>query len=221
MFSADRLGNVANAAVTGGIVCAWYAVPDHLPRRGERVPAKIGLLLGGLALSAVLNRTSDGPEVHDDVAEHGPGRHDEVAARDGDAGGVRDSAPADTFAVGNGTTVPDTHEETATSGPAAEDAPTSGLAGALGRLSPAAVVGVVGGVVALTTVATVLQERLLHRLGERLGRRGVSSPHTKVGLALGAVAALGTAVRPAGEGPTGSPPDTPNPSTRDPRHRSD
>ncbi|MGC5616083.1 hypothetical protein [Georgenia sp. Z1491] len=211
MFSADRLRNVANAAVTGVIVCAWYALPDHLPRRGERVPAKIGLLLGGLALSAVLNRSSDGPEVHDEVAERGSGRHEDVTERDEDAGGVREGAAAVTFAVGNGTTVPDTREDTATSGPAADDAPTSGLAGALGRLSPAAVVGVVGGVLALTTVATVMQERLLHRLGERLGRRGVSSPHTKVGLALGAVAALSTAVRPAGEGPIPSTPDTSEP----------
>ena len=52
--------------------------------------------------------------------------------------------------------------------------------------------GILAGVLVLGTLtaATVAGERLIHKTGERLAKRGVSRPHTKIGAVLGAVVAI-------------------------------
>lgn len=58
------------------------------------------------------------------------------------------------------------------------------------RLGTGAQLGISAAVVALLVGGSVVQERLIFRIGERLGRRGVSHPHTRIGLVLGALVAL-------------------------------
>ncbi|MGO1510947.1 MAG: hypothetical protein ACTHW4_10295, partial [Actinomycetales bacterium] len=99
-----------------------------------------------------------------------------------------------------------------------EEGRSSRIEAALARLSPAAAIGLVGGIVVLATAGTVAQERLLHRLGERLARRGVSYPHTHVGLALGAVVAVSSVAGAAGSGHVGGGSGRAGRTRRDLRH---
>lgn len=179
MPSTSRRGHLAGAAITGLVAAAWYAMPDHLPRRSQRFPAKIALLAGGGAIYAWL-APGGAREDREDGTVPLPGR--------------TDTPPDDERAT------TDEEQEVATR-----------LGATLGRLSPRGVAGIVVGGLSLTAATAVLQERLIHRFGERLGRRGVTLPHTRIGLVLGAVAALSGASTPERAARPG----------RDARHRGD
>lgn len=58
------------------------------------------------------------------------------------------------------------------------------------RLGTGTHLGIMAAALAVSVGGTIVAERLIHRTGERLARRGVSRPHTRIGLALGALVAL-------------------------------
>lgn len=58
------------------------------------------------------------------------------------------------------------------------------------RLGTGTQAGIAAAVVTSLVGGSVVQERLIFRIGERLARRGVSHPHTRIGLTLGALVAL-------------------------------
>ena len=199
----ERLGAVADAALNGAVVCVWYAMPDHLPGRGRRAAAKTFLLLVGALPSIRLTRRDDGPQFHvgQGAPPVGTARRGKPTAHEERTPGSDEEVTSADDGAGTG-----------------EEGRSSRIEAALARLSPAAAIGLVGGIVVLATAGTVAQERLLHRLGERLARRGVSYPHTHVGLALGAVVAVSSVAGAAGSGHVGGGSGRAGRTRRDLRH---
>ena len=73
-------------------------------------------------------------------------------------------------------------------GPA--EPPGSDRPGVVGVVGAVGFLGLVTGAVVGSVTLSVAFERAVHRAGQRAGRRGTSWPHTRIGVALGVVAAL-------------------------------
>ncbi|MGW8568287.1 hypothetical protein [Isoptericola sp. NPDC055881] len=165
--------------ITGLTTLAWYAVPDVVGPRWARALTKAGVLAAGVALG---------------VAATDEGRSALVGAREvrdelrglrelGDGDGVDETDPA--RAVRDDNVLLDE----------ADGAPDLGDADPLPALT--VVAGVAAGAVAVVAAVAVAGEKWAYRRGERWRARGLRLPHTRVGLLLGAAAAVATAVDPS------------------------
>lgn len=158
MPSAQNRRTLAHAIVASAASCAWYSIPDHLQRRGPRAWATAAVLAASAA--ATVRIGTEDPPVPEPERDEAP--------RGGEAFPGR---PEGSPAGQDGASDPD---EVRTAKVAGTAKVADAAAIVVGALGPA-------------TATMVAQERLLHGLGERLGRRGVSHPHTRVGLVLGGV----------------------------------
>ncbi len=167
-------------AIAGLATVAWYAVPDVVRPRWARALAKTVVATAGAVLTVTL--TTEGREAREGVrslrdAVRAPGDAGDLvaAASTGTAGGPG-AELADGAAREDNTYAPD------------RDEPTPVPPGVVAA-------GAVGGVALATTLA-VAGEKWVYRRGERLRARGVRLPHTRVGLALGALAVALAAAEP-------------------------
>lgn len=162
-------------AVYGLMTAAWYAVPDLVERRGTRALLKTAC---GVAGAAVLLRTGEGRQAIDGVRK----------VRDA----MRETSSTD---VADRTAGP--WERASDDGP---DNPLHGLTPV--AIAPGGKVAIaVGAAVVLgaTTAFAVVGEKGAYRWGERMRARGVRAPHLRVGLVLGAAAAVLGGLLPAPE----------------------
>ncbi|MFF2622807.1 hypothetical protein [Oerskovia jenensis] len=153
-------------AAYGLMTAAWYTVPDLVQRRGTRALLKTAC---GVVGAAVLLRTSEGRQAIDGVRK----------VRDA----MRETEGTDLTA---GTSAP--WEQ------ASDDVPDNTLHDLTPvEIAPGAKVAIAVGAVAVvgaTTVIAVVGEKGAYRWGERMRSRGVRAPHLRVGLVLGAAAAV-------------------------------
>ncbi|QJW38638.1 peptidase S9 [Cellulosimicrobium protaetiae] len=158
---------------------AWYAVPDVVRPRWGRALAKTAVGAAGVAL--MLTATAEGREARDGVRS----LRDAVREVGTPSPDAPVDVPPDDVALGDGPD--DVVREDNTYVPDHDDV----------TLAPPAVLaaGAVGGVALATTLA-VAGEKWAYRRGERLRARGVRLPHTRVGLALGALAVALAAAEP-------------------------
>lgn len=153
-------GAAVEALVTGAVTVLWYAMPDVVRSRAVRASLKAGLLAAGGAYAW--------RQVRADVDE---------------AAGASDASPGP---------LSDELEQVRalTARPPVLDADVLGLDDAAptarARWFPVVALGAVAGVVG----GTVAVERAIHRFGERLGQRGVTAPHTRIGAVAGAASVL-------------------------------
>jgi len=155
-------------AIAGLSTVAWYAVPDVVRPRWARGLAKA--TVGTACLALTLMSTRDGQDAREGVRS---ARDAVRAAAEGAAGGVATEGGAGAEAPG-GVGEDNTY---------APDRPDEPLPGPRGLLAA----GALGGT-ALAVTLVVAGEKWLYRRGERLRARGARLPHTRVGLAMGAVA---------------------------------
>ena len=161
------------SSATGVIACIWYSLPDYVPSKRRRTLIKAVLLVPAGVYGARLGREgiADGSE----DAQHGsvvPGLP---------CDNVRGDQPAQSQ--------PARHRG---SHPAAQaDAWWD-------RVPPGAQLGIVVGMITVLTAGSIAAERAIYRIGEELARRGVSRPHTKLGLVLGALVPLVAVARTIG-----------------------
>ncbi|WP_454041719.1 hypothetical protein [Cellulosimicrobium sp. Marseille-Q8652] len=154
-------------AIAGSMTLAWYAVPDLVRPRWTRALLKTAVGVAGAVLTVA--STADGREAREAVRT------------------LR-------------STVKGLDETSDTAGPGAPGASPAGDAGREDNAYVADVgssrsavppgvlaLGAVGGVAA-SVALVVAAERWVYRRGEALRARGVRLPHTRVGLAMGAVA---------------------------------
>lgn len=153
-------------AVYGLMTAAWYAVPDLVERRGTRALLKTAC---GVAGAAVLLRTGEGRQAIDSV------RKVRDALRDTEGTEVAAGTTALWEQAPDG--VPDNTPHSLT--------PVEITPG--GKVTIAVGAAVVLGA---TTVLAVVGEKGAYRWGERMRARGVRAPHLRVGLVLGAAAAV-------------------------------
>ncbi|MFD6164503.1 hypothetical protein ACFWFR_04900 [Oerskovia sp. NPDC060287] len=162
-----------SAAVYGLVTAAWYTVPDLVERRSTRALLKTVCGVSGIAL---LLRTEDGRDALEGVRR----------LRDAIREPGHDGALAGTSASVAGATAPGE----ADSG----DVPDNTLHGLTPvEITPAGKAAVATGavvVLGVTTALAVVGEKVAYRWGERLRARGVRAPHARVGLVLGAAAAV-------------------------------
>lgn len=162
-----------SAAVYGLVTAAWYTVPDLVERRSTRALLKTVCGVSGIAL---LLRTEDGRDALEGVRR----------LRDAMREPEHDDALAGTSASVAGATAPGE----ADSG----DVPDNTLHGLTPvEITPAGKAAVATGavvVLGVTTALAVVGEKVAYRWGERLRARGVRAPHARVGLVLGAAAAV-------------------------------
>ena len=163
-------------AIAGVSTLAWYAVPDVVRPRWARGLAKA--TVGTACLALTLTSTRDGQDAREGVRSV---RDAVRAAAEGTAG---DEAAGDGVEAGS----PGGVREDNAYAPAHGDEPLPVPPGVL-------VAGALGGT-ALAVTLVVAGEKWLYRRGERLRARGVRLPHTRVGLAMGVVAAALAAVEP-------------------------
>lgn len=175
--------DVRSAVVTGVTTALWYAVPDVVGPRWGRALAKSAVAAAGLGVG--LAATAEGRAAREGLRAAGdlvdgaadgpagePGRDGE--RRDESAGG-RDDEPG----AGTG---PDEADD--------QGAPVDP------RLAAAALAVGLGAAAALA----VAGEKWTYRLGERWRARGRALPHTRVGLAMGVLAAGLTLLEPRAVG---------------------
>lgn len=172
-----------SAAVYGLVTAAWYTVPDLVERRSPRALLKTVCGVSGVAL---LLRTEDGREAVEGVrwlrdATREPGRDDDVLA--GAPASVRGAAASSEADSGD---VPDNTLHGLTP---VEITPAGKAAVATGAVV----------VLGVTTALAVVGEKVAYRWGERMRVRGVRAPHVRVGLVLGAAAAILGGLAPAPE----------------------
>ncbi|MFJ4109191.1 hypothetical protein [Oerskovia enterophila] len=171
-----------SAAVYGLVTAAWYTVPDLVERRSTRALLKTVCGVSGIAL---LLRTEEGRQalegvrrLRDTVRE--PGRDD-----------ARVGGPVSVV----GTAVPSVADSS--------DVPDKALHGLTPvEITPAGRTAVATGavvVLGVTTALAVVGEKVAYRWGERLRARGVRAPHARVGLVLGAAAAILGGLAPASD----------------------
>ncbi len=178
-----RTFDARSAAVYGLVTAAWYTVPDLVERRSARALLKTACGVSGIAL---LMCTEDGRQafegirrLRETVRETG---HDDHVLADGRASGPATAFPGE---AGQG------------------DVPGDTLHGLTPvKITPAGrTVVATGAVVVLgvTTALGVVGEKMAYRWGERMRARGVRAPHARVGLVLGAAAAILGGLAPADE----------------------
>ncbi|MFE5294710.1 hypothetical protein ACFQ8T_21240 [Isoptericola sp. NPDC056618] len=196
--AARRRVDARSVAITGLTTLAWYAVPDVVGPRWARALTKAGVLAGGLGLGMAL--TAEGRSAVDGVRE----ARDEVrdlrdlarrmeASPEGDDGDVDDAdlGDADPDAGLGGAGVDDADlEDNVLLGDAE-------LADADPLPDPAVAGAAAAGAVALAVAVAVAGEKWAYRRGERWRTQGRRLPHTRVGLILGALAAVATALDPS------------------------
>jgi hypothetical protein len=170
-----RSADPRTVAIAGLMTVAWYAVPDVVRPRWARALAKTAVGTAGVVLT--LTSTAEGIEAREGV------RALRDAARDAGASGADPDASPDRPAD----EAPDAVREDNTYVPDHDEATPVPPAVAVG--------GAVAGVVLATTLV-VAGEKWVYRRGERLRARGVRLPHTRVGLALGALAVALAAAEP-------------------------
>ncbi|MBD7981777.1 hypothetical protein [Oerskovia merdavium] len=171
-----------SAAVYGLVTAAWYTVPDLVERRSTRALLKTVCGVSGIAL---LLRTGDGREALEGVrrlrdAMREPGHDDALAGTSASVAGATAPCEADSGDVPDNTLHGLTPVEITPAGKAA--------------VATGAVV-----VLGVTTALAVVGEKVAYRWGERLRARGVRAPHARVGLVLGAAAAVLGGLAPASE----------------------
>ncbi|MFB8227469.1 hypothetical protein [Cellulosimicrobium sp. NPDC055967] len=176
-----RSADPRTVAIAGLATVAWYAVPDVVRPRWARALAKTAVATAGAVLT--VTSTTEGREaregarsLRDAVRAAGAVADDLDAAPSAGTGSTRGSDPADPTAREDNRYAPD------------RDEPTPVPPGVVAA-------GAVGGVALATTLA-VAGEKWVYRRGERLRARGVRLPHTRVGLALGALAVALAAAEP-------------------------
>ncbi|MCC2308103.1 hypothetical protein [Cellulomonas chengniuliangii] len=184
----QRWGAVADAAAVGVFGVLWYGMPDVVRTRRARVPVKAALV-AGYAAYAWGRRDVPGD---DPVAR--------VAAADGQQGGEPADAPRPPASTGS-TTGLSVVASAIAAGPAVSPADLGLPVDADGRFAPRqGRAGRIGLAVAVAGLS-VLFESALHRGAIHLGRRGVRSPHTRVGVVMGLASAASTyAVDAIGQG---------------------
>lgn len=187
--AARRRVDARSVAITGLTTLAWYAVPDVAGPRWARALAKAGVLAGGLGLGMAL--TAEGRSAVDGVREARDEVRDlrDLARRveappegdDGDLGdaglddaGVADADLEDNVLLGDAELAD------------ADPLPDPAVAGAAAAAA-----------VALAVTVAVAGEKWAYRRGERWRAQGRRLPHTRVGLVLGALAAVATALDPS------------------------
>lgn len=166
-----RVADPRTVAIAGLSTVAWYAVPDVVRPRWARALAKTAVATAAVVLT--FTSTTEGTEAREGL------RSLRDAAREADADGA-DATPGTTTADG----APREDNTWAT----ADDDTTPVPAGV-------AVAGTAAGL-ALATTLVVVGEKWVYRRGERLRDRGVRLPHTRVGLAVGALAVALAAAEP-------------------------
>lgn len=182
MAEARPTGTAAgNAAVWGGGTFAWYAMSDVVPSRGLRAVLKTGIVAATGAWGWVQLQRE---HAHDHEA------HDDAAPLDGDA--VLDSRDGTDTSGGPDTTA---RIRALTSTAPVLDGARVGLRpeDLLGSL-PWSRVALAVALTAASIAGTVATERAIHRYGDRLGARGVTAPHTRIGLAAGLLAVASSLV---------------------------
>lgn len=177
--AALRRVDARSVAITGLTTLAWYAVPDLVRPRWARALAKAGVLAGGVGLGVAL--TAEGRSAVDGMREV----RDELRdLRDAD-----ESAAQDGEGAAQGTERGDRDDNVLAADVALDDAD---------RLPDPAVAGTVAaGALALAVTIAVAGEKWAYRRGERWRAQGRRLPHTRVGLILGALAAVATALDPS------------------------
>jgi hypothetical protein len=163
-------------AIAGLSTLAWYAVPDVVRPRWARGLAKA--TVGTACLALTMTSTRDGQDAREGVRSV---RDAVRASAEGAAGDARAEDGVDAEAPGG-------VREDNTYAPDRGDQPLPAPPGVL-------VAGALGGL-ALAVTLVVAGEKWVYRRGERLRSRGARLPHTRVGLAMGAVAAALAAVEP-------------------------
>lgn len=177
--AARRRVDARSVAITGLTTLAWYAVPDVVGPRWARALAKAGVLAGGVGLGMAL--TAEGRSAVDGMREV----RDELRdLRDAD-----ESAAQDGEDVAPGAERGDRDDNVLAADVALDDAD---------RLPGPAVAGTVAaGALTLAVTIAVAGEKWAYRRGERWRAQGRRLPHTRVGLILGALAAVATALDPS------------------------
>lgn len=167
-----RSADPRTVAIAGLMTVAWYAVPDVVRPRWARALAKTAVGTAGVVLT--LTSTTEGIEAREGVRSLRDAARD--AGPDGtEPGDAPADHPADPVREDNAY-VPDHDEAT--------------------PVTPAVVAGGAVAGVALATTLVVAGEKWVYGRGERLRARGVRLPHTRVGLALGALAVALAAAEP-------------------------
>lgn len=159
------------SGVAGVVACIWYALPDYVLSKRRRALVKTVLLASAGLYGAWMGRKMP---IEDS----------------GDAGGsqVAPGLPGESLrgyaAPAQGQAAPDRTRQ--------PDARTDAW---WLRLRPGTQLVVVAGAITVLTAGSIAAERTIYGVGERLARRGVSRPHTRVGLVLGALAPLAAVAR--------------------------
>ena len=179
--AARRRVDARSVAITGLTTLAWYAVPDVVRPRWARALAKAGVLAGGVGLGVAL--TAEGRSAVDGMREV----RDELRdLRDADESAAQDGEVASPGAERGDR---DRDDNVLAADVALDDAD---------RLPDPAVAGTVAaGALALAVTIAVAGEKWAYRRGERWRAQGRRLPHTRVGLILGALAAVATALDPS------------------------
>jgi|GEM_PF-1454766 len=167
----------ATLTIAGGATLAWYAVPDLVRPRWARALLKTAVATAGAVLT--VTSTREGLEARKAVRS----LRDEVrAAADGaDAAGGTTTEPSG--GTGDGVREDNTYLPDAPGAPPFPVAPAVLTAGAVGA-------------VAASVALIVAGEKWAYRRGEAMRGRGLRLPHTRVGLAMGAVAVALAAAEP-------------------------
>ncbi|MFE5310055.1 hypothetical protein [Isoptericola sp. NPDC056605] len=184
--AARRQVDARSVAITGLTTLAWYAVPDVVRPRWARALAKVGVLAGGLGLGMAL--TSEGRSAVDGMREVRDELRD-LRDADENAAGENASEPDEGIAPADGRDAREPDDNVLAADVALDGAdplPGPGVAGAA-----------VAGALALAVTIAVAGEKWAYRRGERWRAQGRRLPHTRVGLILGALAAVATALDPS------------------------
>ena len=184
--AALRRVDARSVAITGLTTLAWYAVPDLVRPRWARALAKAGVLAGGVGLGVAL--TAEGRSAVDGMREVRDELRDLRDAGESAAPDVEGAAPG--VEPGDRYRDPDDNDDNVLAADVALDDAD--------RLPDPAVAGTVAaGALALAVTIAVAGEKWAYRRGERWRAQGRRLPHTRVGLVLGALAAVATALDPS------------------------
>ncbi|MFC7879157.1 hypothetical protein [Isoptericola sp. NPDC057391] len=210
--AARRRADARSVAITGLTTLAWYAVPDVVGPRWARALAKTGVLAGGLGLGLAL--TAEGRSAVDGVREARgelrdlrdlARRVEALPAEDGDPdldGADLDDADLDADLVDAEADGAERDAARDLEGDSAEPEDNvllgdAELADADPLPDPVVAGAAAAGAVALAVTVAVAGEKWAYRRGERWRAQGRRLPHTRVGLILGALAAVATVLDPS------------------------
>ncbi len=158
----------SSAAITGLTTLAWYAVPDLVRPRWARALTKAAVAVAGLGAGLVV--TTEGRSARDGLR---------AAMTVSDAADVPEGVDGRGGRQSDENGVPGVEDES------------------LAQVDPRLAGAVVAGSLAAGVALAVAGEKWAYRRGEKWRAKGLTLPHTRVGLIVGAAAAGLTLLEPA------------------------